>query len=658
MHKNLATVEGMKTRFVCNISAEEGTNRTLAGYVKVGGERQPMVIIGENELVAPATPAGDYLYELRAGGTVVLWGQLCARASAFPPEGEYTDIEVSAEMAAEMVIGVEAELRSGPRGEKGERGEEGPRGYSAYEIACQEGFEGTEAEWLEAMRQETATQAVREVTPLTERAERAATEAANSETAAGENAEEAASSAAAAQGYALAAEKSAEEAAEAAGTADAARAGAQDAQSDAEMAAESAEANAKKAAASASGAAVQAGAAESSAEAAAKSASEAAGSAKAASTSTANAEKSATAAATSATEAAESATAAAESVDMAEMSLPCDYMRFSHVTSFLELAQQATDLRETEVWRYPLNSMGSRPVAPMDVYFKKLRKVLLYSDVTTVSAAVYTPDWTPISYFNSAKLEELRCVYPNATTINYLIPWGSNTVERLYVYAPKATQFYIYAVRGTNPKWVWAYVGRETIDNWIFGESTQTFAYLGPHIKSINQNSQWATREVLCSFPEATYISFQKAQLDKASVLRIVNALQPYDPATMTEVPQLTLGISSAVNGDAEVNEALLLAQTAVEDGGKGWSVAVNGFTITAGGASTEGLTPHVYAKRWQDVEGDYVDADGTRWSVRWGNTVIENWVANEQLGYEEFATIEDALEAWGLTVWEPKQQG
>ncbi len=659
MHKNLPTVEGLKTRFLCSIIADEGTNTTLAGYVKVGGESLPMTADGENELVAPATPAGDYLYELRAGGLVVMWGNLCARPSAFPPEGEYTDIEVSAEMAAEMVIGVQAELGSGPRGEKGERGEEGPRGYSAYEIACQEGFVGTEAEWLEAMRQETATLAVQQVTPLTERAERAATEAANSETAAGENEAAAASSAAAAQGYALAAEKNAKVAEEAAGEADAARAGAQDAQSDAEMAAEGAAEDAKEAAASASGAAEQAGAAEASAEAAAKSAREAAGSAIAANTSKANAEKSATEAATSATAAAESATAAAESVDMAEMSLPCDYMRFAHVTSFKELAQQAPDLIETEVWRYPLNSLDNAGETSMDTYFKRLRRVCLYSEAASVWSSIRDPDYRIVPFFNNSQLEEVRVVYPKAKSISYMTPWGSNSVERLYVYAPQATNFNIYAVAGFYPRWVWLYVASENIDNWILQSGVRTIAYIGPVAKKINQSCLKKLTEVLCGFPVATLLNFQKAQLNKESVLRIVNSLQPYNPATMTEMPQLTVGIDPALDGDEEINAALLLAQTSVEDGGKGWSVAVAGFTITAGGATaTFGLRRPVYARRWEAAEGDYVDADGTRWCVRWGNTVLENWVANEQLGYDEFASIEDALEAWGLTVWEPKQQG
>ena len=128
MHKNLPTVEGVKTRFLCSITADEGTNTTLAGYVKVGGESLPMTAGGENELVAPATPAGDYLYELRAGGAVVLWGHLCARPSAFPTAADATAIEVAAEISKDTAIAVSITLKEGPQGPKGEPGDIGAMG--------------------------------------------------------------------------------------------------------------------------------------------------------------------------------------------------------------------------------------------------------------------------------------------------------------------------------------------------------------------------------------------------------------------------------------------------------------------------------------------------------------------------------------------------
>ena len=128
MHKNLPTVEGLSTRFLCSLTAEEGTNTTLAGYVKVGVESLPMTAVGENELVAPATPAGDYLYELRAGGAVVLWGHLCARPSAFPPAEESIDIEVDATITGETAVAVSITLTEGPQGPKGDKGDPGATG--------------------------------------------------------------------------------------------------------------------------------------------------------------------------------------------------------------------------------------------------------------------------------------------------------------------------------------------------------------------------------------------------------------------------------------------------------------------------------------------------------------------------------------------------
>lgn len=81
----------------------------------------------------------------------------------------------------------------------------GPRGWSAYEIAVQEGFEGTPEEWLEHMRQQTATLAVEKVTPLMERAETAAGDAEREAAAAKTEKETAAAHAAAAKESELAA---------------------------------------------------------------------------------------------------------------------------------------------------------------------------------------------------------------------------------------------------------------------------------------------------------------------------------------------------------------------------------------------------------------------------------------------------------------------
>lgn len=161
MHKNLPTVEGLKTRFLCSITADEDTNTTLAGYVKVGGESLPMTDGGENELVAPATPAGDYLYELRVGGAVVLWGHLCARPSAFPPVEEATAIEVAATITGETAIAVSITLKEGPQGPKGDTGETGPQGEKGDPLTFADLTEEQKAELVEPLVYEDAEQSAR-----------------------------------------------------------------------------------------------------------------------------------------------------------------------------------------------------------------------------------------------------------------------------------------------------------------------------------------------------------------------------------------------------------------------------------------------------------------------------------------------------------------
>lgn len=57
--------------------------------------------------------------------------------------------------------------------------------------------------------------------------------------------------------------------------------------------------------------------------------------------------------------------------------------------------------------------------------------------------------------------------------------------------------------------------------------------------------------------------------------------------------------------------------------------------------------------KRTECEYGNYVDADGVRYTVEWCSRIYspEN-LTPEQLGYEPYETQEDALEKWGLTVY------
>ena len=122
MHKNIPTVAGVKTRFLCTIN---GQNATLAGYVMVDGERYAMELSQGDTLTAPSTPPGDYLYEIRCGGATVVWGHLCARPSAFPPAEDVTTVALAAELSGETVVALSITLQGGPPGPQGPQGEPG-----------------------------------------------------------------------------------------------------------------------------------------------------------------------------------------------------------------------------------------------------------------------------------------------------------------------------------------------------------------------------------------------------------------------------------------------------------------------------------------------------------------------------------------------------
>lgn len=143
--------------------------------------------------------------------------------------------------------------------------------------------------------------------------------------------------------------------------------------------------------------------------------------------------------------------------------------------------------------------------------------------------------------------------------------------------------------------------------------------------------------------------------IDKDSILELLGALPAYDAATMTDIPTCELYVRPEYEGDEEITAALMNLQTAVEDGGKGWTVAVTGITL--GGAATFGLRKVYYYARREDADGSYIDSTGQRWDVSGGTTVLRNYEANEQVaGYASFLSLEDALEQWGLHEITPEE--
>ena len=59
-----------------------------------------------------------------------------------------------------------------------------------------------------------------------------------------------------------------------------------------------------------------------------------------------------------------------------------------------------------------------------------------------------------------------------------------------------------------------------------------------------------------------------------------------------------------------------------------------------------------IYCKAEQSEHGEYVDANGTRYMIDWGHHIeAPDGKKNEELGYKPFATLEEAAEAFWLTL-------
>lgn len=213
---NIKTVGGCVTRLTVNVTAPEGVTTALTGFVRVQGVPQPAQVIEPGVLLLPAAEPGEYLYEVRAGGRVAAFGHLLVRQSAYPATGDTIDAQIDADLTQSGGI-FAVTLTEGARGKEGK---------NAYELAKENGYEGTEAEWLGGVANIAAME--NSATAAAAKAEAAATDATDSAAlAAGSKAaaEVAATDAAAAANDAAAARGAAADSA-AAAAADATRAAA------------------------------------------------------------------------------------------------------------------------------------------------------------------------------------------------------------------------------------------------------------------------------------------------------------------------------------------------------------------------------------------------------------------------------------------------
>lgn len=123
MHTNLKTVSGCATRLIVTVTAPEGADKTLTAYCRCCGDSHPATVEGDT-VTFPPLPAGEHLFELRAGGVPVVHGHLIARPSAFPvPPMHTVDHTVTADLDGTTVANLSVTLNQGARGPQGPAGE-------------------------------------------------------------------------------------------------------------------------------------------------------------------------------------------------------------------------------------------------------------------------------------------------------------------------------------------------------------------------------------------------------------------------------------------------------------------------------------------------------------------------------------------------------
>jgi hypothetical protein len=137
---------------------------------------------------------------------------------------------------------------------------------------------------------------------------------------------------------------------------------------------------------------------------------------------------------------------------------------------------------------------------------------------------------------------------------------------------------------------------------------------------------------------------FRDCQLNKESALRVLTSIPAHESGTH----QITVGIHVDNKTDEEVLDEIERARS------RGWTVTVqwNGTATASTFALRPAPKPPVYVKREQDAAGEYEDAAGQRYGVDWGHEVVSPHGEPEELGYELFASVEDALEQWGLVAY------
>ena len=187
---------------------------------------------------------------------------------------------------------------------------------------------------------------------------------------------------------------------------------------------------------------------------------------------------------------------------------------------------------------------------------------------------------------------------------------------------------------------------------YIFANTISTTKYIGytristftvsqkcDVISALNKNG------VPCMYDKVSRQSFYNSGsgqfivgLNKTQALKLSTL-----PATSAS---LTISLPAGYETDEGVTNALDIARS------KGWTLTIQTYTPEASesATSTFGMR-RIWVRKSQDENGTYVDADGNRFQVEWCVEIYSpDNTTPEDHGYEQFRSVEAAVEYWELT--------
>lgn len=315
-------------------------------------------------------------------------------------------------------------------------------------------------------------------------------------------------------------------------------------------------------------------------------------------------------------------------------------------------ADYGTDLTADGEWIYPLSNLKSGT----DDWVVGLFTDAAIKNVDMEFPAMLYADYL---FFNNKTLESAILYLPNATTLNRVLTQTKNmTYAEIKLNGQGVTKCYDVISRGSKTKKIKVWNVGEWVGSSCFRESpnleefefeaqklTSMHAWFNNNYKlrrvSINDVSKVTTGYqcydncyVLEEFPTVYPVlsdgelMFQGCRLKKQHAIEILNGI----PAWSSGTHSITVGIHVDFKDDAEIAEAVASAEA------KGWTVTVqwNGTAGTSG-ASTYGL-------RRQPIYAKVVEHDGKQ-NLDWGHYVTNA----EENGYQEFASVEEAEEYFGI---------